>query len=219
MSKIAFSIQYAGLTLPIVKNDQGQDVTPLKPITELFGLEWERQRKKVTEGEFKPDVFGTCVIDCPHAGGQNRAQTCIRVDRVMAYLVNIDPERVNSGGNKSGAVYLVAKITEWADALHDYEEIGTARDMSHINAQEALRRQRASFAQMIGIKNKTLDATDRAALGHVVRCMAQELGVPYQADLIEGQSMSHSTNTHAGQPHIEHALPAAGRHWPHRPAG
>ncbi len=186
MSKIAFSIQYAGLTLPIVKNDLGHDVTPLKPITDLFGLEWERQRKKVTQGDFYPAHFGTCTVLMPGAGSQNREQTCIRLDRVAGYLMSLNPERVLANGNESGAAYLAEKITEWADALHDYEEIGVAVNLNHVKTQEALRRQRASFAQMIGIKNKTLDATDRAALGHVVRCMAQELGVPYQADLIEG---------------------------------
>lgn len=196
MSKIAFSIQYAGLTLPVVKNDQGQDVTPLKPIAELFGLDWSTQHKKVTNGDFYPAFFGTCTVhmpyagggcvgDSPHAGSQKREQTCIRLDRVAAYLMGINPERVKSHGNESGAAYLTQKITEWADALHDYEEIGVAVNLNHVKTQEALRRQRASFAQMIGIKNKTANTADRAALGHVVRCMAAELGVPYQTDITE----------------------------------
>lgn len=46
MSKISISIEYAGLQLQIGKNEQGQDVTPLKPIADLFGLKWETQRKK-----------------------------------------------------------------------------------------------------------------------------------------------------------------------------
>ena len=46
MSKILIAIEYAGLQLQIGKNEQGQDITPLKPISDLFGLEWERQRKK-----------------------------------------------------------------------------------------------------------------------------------------------------------------------------
>ncbi len=194
MSKIAFSIQYAGLTLPIVKNDQGQDVTPLKPIADLFGLKWESQREKVTQGDFYPVFLGTCILSCRGADMQNREQTCIRLDRVAAYLMGLNPKMIEAKGNETGAAYLTEKITEWADALHDYEEIGLAVNLNHVKTQEALRRQRASFAQMIGIKNKTLDATDRAALGHVVRCMAQELGVPYQTDLTEGDAMSHSTN-------------------------
>lgn len=185
MSKIAFSIQYAGLTLPVVKNDQGQDVTPLKPIADLFDLDWKTQHKKVTEGDFYPGFFGTCMGSCPHAGGQNRDQTCIRLDRVAAYLMGLNPKMIEAKGNESGAAYLTEKITEWADALHDYEEIGVAVNLNHIKTQEALRRQRASFAQMISVRNKTSNAADRAALACVVRSMATELGVPYQTDLTE----------------------------------
>lgn len=185
MSKIAFSIQYAGLTLPVIKNEQGQDVTPLKPIAELFGLEWERQRKKVSQGDFYPSYFGTCTVLMHGAGSQNREQTCIRVDRVAAYLMSLNPERVLANGNDSGAAYLASKITEWADALHDYEEIGVAVNLNHIKTQEALRRQRASFAQMISVRNKTSNKADRAALACVLVSMASELGVPYQTDLTE----------------------------------
>lgn len=185
MSKIAFSIQYAGLTLPVVKNDQGQDVTPLKPIADLFGLDWETQRKKVTQGDFYPTFFGTCTGVMPGAGSQNREQTCIRLDRVAAYLMGINPERVKANGNESGAAYLAAKITEWADALHDYEEIGVAVNLNHIKTQAALRLQRRAFGEMITIRTKTSNKADRAALACVLQSMATELGVPYQTDLTE----------------------------------
>ena len=50
MSKITFQIQYAGLQLQIGKNEQGEAVTPLKPIvTQCLGLNWTTQYKKVTE--------------------------------------------------------------------------------------------------------------------------------------------------------------------------
>jgi hypothetical protein len=185
MSKIVFSIQYAGLTLPVIQNDKGQDVTPLKPIADLFGLDWETQRKKVTNGDFYPAFFGTCTGLMPGAGSQNREQTCIRLDRVAAYLMGINPERVTANGNDSGGEYLTEKITEWADALHDYEEIGVAVNLNHIKTQEALRRQRTSFAQMISVRNKTANQADRAALACVVRSMAAELGVPYQAEITD----------------------------------
>lgn len=185
MSKIAFSIQYAGLTLSVVKNDQGQDVTPLKPIADLFGLQWEKQREKVTRGDFYPAFFGTCTPSCGGAGEQSREQTCIRLDRVAAYLMGLNPKMIAAKGNESGAAYLTEKITEWADALHDYEEIGVAVNLNHIKTQEALRRQRASFAQMISVRNKTSNKADRAALACVLSSMAAELGVPYQTDLTE----------------------------------
>lgn len=48
-----------------------------------------------------------------------------------------------------------------------------------------LRRQRESLAQIVAIRNKTSDKADRAALACVVRSMAAELGVPYQAEITD----------------------------------
>ncbi|MBX9612448.1 MAG: phage antirepressor N-terminal domain-containing protein [Burkholderiales bacterium] len=186
MSKVAFSIMYAGLQLPIVKNERCQDVTPLKPIADLFGLSWTDQHKKVTGNHHLTKYLGICLVVNPHADGQKREQTCILLSRVAAYLMSISPERVQSAGNVDGAKFLMEKQEEWADALHDYEELGVAVNLNHAKAQEALRRQRLSFAQMIGLKNKTTAASDRAALSNVIGQMAAELGVPYQLELAEG---------------------------------
>jgi hypothetical protein len=186
MSKVTLSIQYAGLQLPIAKNENCQDVTPLKPISDLFGLRWEQQREKVN-GAFYREYLGTCTLLIGGADGQKREQTCILVSRVAAYLMTINPERVKSHGNESGAEYLKEKLNEWADALHDYEELGIAVNLNHIKAQELLRKQRMAFASMIGIKNKTQEQADRKALSHILKNMAGEIGVPYQLDLMEGK--------------------------------
>jgi hypothetical protein len=186
MSKVTVSIQYAGLQLQIGKNERGEDVTPLKPISDLFGLQWRRQHKKVTESDYLGRFLGVCVVPMYHADGQKRDQICILLSRVAAFLMSINPEQVRAQGNVSSADFLEEKIKEWADALHDYEELGVAVNLNHLKTQEALRKQRASFAQMIGIKNKVSDASDRRALGHVVKQMAGELGIPYQLDLTEG---------------------------------
>jgi P22_AR N-terminal domain len=188
MSKISIAIEYAGLQLQIGKNEQGQDVTPLKPIADLFGLEWKRQHKKVTESDYLNRFMGVCIVPMYHAGGQKREQTCILLSRVAAFLMSINPEQVRAQGNETGADYLEEKLHEWADALHDYEEIGAAINMNHARSLEALRKQRVSFAQMINIKNKTEELCDRRALGHVVKKMAEEIGIPYQSDLLEEQS-------------------------------
>lgn len=185
MSKISISIEYAGLQLQVSKNSQGQDVTPLKPISDLFGLQWERQRKKITQSPFFSQFLGVCTLPMYGAGSQKREQTCILLSRVAAFLMSINPEQVRAQGNEESADFLEKKINEWADALHDYEEIGVAVNINHTKAQEALRRQRASFAQMIGVKNKTSEVADRNALGHVVKQMAGELGIPYQLDALE----------------------------------
>lgn len=196
--KIIFSIMYAGLQLPVLKNEQGQDVTPLKPISDLFGLKWEKQREKVAQSDYLSRFLGVCTLDSwgagnqktdtctPHvggAGGQIREQTCILVSRVAAFLMSINPELVRARGNKDGAKFLEEKQEEWADALHDYEEIGVAVNLNHIKSQEMLRKQRAAFFQAIGVQNKTENPAARKAIAAVAQQMAAELGVQYQPDL------------------------------------
>lgn len=183
MSKISFSIQYAGLTLPVIKNATGEEVVPLKPIADLFGLKWEEQRKKVTDSAYFVKFLGTCTPAIRGAGDQIRAQTCIRLSRVAAYLMSINPERVKAQGNEDGAKFLIEKQEEWADALHDYEELGVAVNLNHAKTQEVLRRHRMSFAQLISIKSKTPDEVDRRALGSLIEKMAGELGLPYQREI------------------------------------
>jgi hypothetical protein len=185
MSKVKFVIEYAGLQLLVLKNQSGEDVTPLKPISDLFGLSWEDQRKKVSNDAFRGKFMGTCTGDIPGADGQNRAQTCILLSRVAAYLMSINPSKVRGHGNDDGADYLEQKITEWADALHDYEQLGAAFNMNHAKAQQAMNKQRMQFAQMLGLKNKTADLSDRKAITHLMQQMAGELGIQYQPDLLD----------------------------------
>jgi hypothetical protein len=198
MSKISISIQYAGLTLPVSKNDQGQDITPLKPISDLFGFRWQKQRQKVTESAFLIKHLGVSGIPRGISDGSlgednltsnptYKDEIFIKLDRVVAYLMTINPDQVRAQGNISGADFLEEKITEWADALHDFEEIGIAINSNHAKTQDAIRKQRASFAQMIGIKNKTAELQDRKALSHIVNQMADELSIPYQIDLADSQ--------------------------------
>lgn len=185
---------YAGLQLPVLKNEQGQDVTRLKPISDVFGLVWRDQRKKMTDSPFLMRHLGISFVEngsktgdsgevIPPSNPTYLPDVLIRVDRVAAFLLSINPDKVRAAGNVNGADFLEARNTEWADALHDFIEIGVAVDVNHAKSQELLRKQRASFAQMIGVKNKTADAPDRKALGAVVQQMAAELGIAYQPDL------------------------------------
>lgn len=180
--KISFLIEYAGLQLQVVKNEQGEDVTPLKPISDLFGIKWEDQRVKVSTGHLAR-FLGTCTPDI--RGG--RAQVCILLSRVAAYIMSINPDKVRSHGNASAADFLEAKLAEWADALHDYEELGAAFNLKHAKAQEAMDKRRARFVAMLGVKNKTADLKDRQAITRLMQQIAAELGINYQPDLIDGQ--------------------------------
>lgn len=147
MSKVHLSIEYAGLHLQVAKNEHGQDVTPLKPISDLFGLRWDRQRDKVTKSVSFGKYLGVCTLQMWGADGQKREQNCILLSRVAAYIMSISPDAIRSQGNHDAADFLEEKLNEWADALHDYEQIGIAINQNHVKFQEGLRKQRASFAQ------------------------------------------------------------------------
>lgn len=183
MSRIAFSIQYAGLTLALTKNERGEDVTPLKPISDLFGLKWEEQRKKVSPAGWIGRFLGTCTPAIRGAGDQMREQTCIRLDRVAAYLMSINPDRVRAAGNVEGADFLIAKQQEWADALHDYEQLGVAVNLNHDRVKAALFRHSLAFARIVATRDKTTDKADRAALGLLLAKLADNLDVSYQLEL------------------------------------
>lgn len=185
--RVTVAINYAGLNLAVLKNEAGEDVTPLKPISDLFGLRWDRQRQKVTEGTYWPRFLGVCTLPSGGADGQNREQNCILLSRVAAYLMSINPEQVRGHGNIDGAEFLMKKQEEWADALHDYEQLGAAFNLNHAKAQAAMNRQRMQFAQMLGVKNKTADIVDRRAISKLMQQMAAELGIKYQPDMLEGQ--------------------------------
>src|SRR5574338_365587 len=117
--------------------------------------------------------------------GEPMKHITICIEYAGLSLMAINPEQVRAQGNTTGADFLETKLNEWADALHDYEQLGAAFNLNHAKAGEALRKQRASFAQMIGVKNRPAAEPDRKALGAVIGQMAAELGVPSQVDLVD----------------------------------
>lgn len=163
MSRISISIQYAGLTLPVVKDQVGTDCVPLKPLTELFGIEWMNQYKKIQD-DWRQKFLGVCIGDITYAGEQTRQMVCIRLDRVAAYLMSLNPTKIRAAGNTSGADFLEAKLTEWADALHDYETFGVAHNPRHADALLALRRATA-IAKVANIKDAKVRAVALKELG------------------------------------------------------
>ena len=120
-----------------------------------------------------------------YADEQKREQICLKLDRVAYYLMTISPDRVRANGNISGADYLEAKISEWADALHEYEEVGVAFNLNHARMQDARLKSDKFIAQIIAIKNKTEPVQDRKLLEQMIQKRATETGYPYQPDLIE----------------------------------
>ncbi len=117
--KIRISLEFGGAILPIVACDSGKEVVPLKPIVDEIGAQWERQRKRVSDG-YLAQRLGTYPVQMYWAG-QQREMVCIRLDRVTAYLNSLNPDSIRSAGNEDSADFLERKHEEWDDVLHAYE--------------------------------------------------------------------------------------------------
>lgn len=153
MKIISMQVNFAGVMLPVTTNEQGQQMVPLKPITDIVGIQWERQRTKVRDNEPFKSELGACVKTCI-AGNQKRKQVCIRLDRVAFFLMAINPRQVRAQGNVSASEFLAQKLTEWSDALHDFYvelgKLGVAAGLNHVafvKRLQAIRKARASAVQ------------------------------------------------------------------------
>ncbi len=183
MNKVVtkMELEFAGVVLPVTQCEDGRDVVPLKPIIDAFGMEWRRQRSKVNDGAMAKRL-GTCGVHMPHAG-QTRHVTCIRLDRVVAYLNSLSPASVRAGGNEDGADFLERKQAEWDDVLHEYERtVGMFAD-AHQRQQVDRRRSLADYLAISRELRLTEDQEDRAELKRLKAQEAARLGIPYQMEL------------------------------------
>lgn len=178
-------IHYAGIELQVVKNTEGKDCVPLKPIAEMFGLVWQGQHAKVSEG-WNARLLGVCIIHTYDAGGgQQRQQTCILLSRVAAYLMTINPEKVRAAGNSDGADYLEAKLLEWHDVIHDYEELGYAVNPNHPDQLRNRERMQKHLMQLVKAQESTKEPANRKLIQGMVADYAINAGLPYQPDLLD----------------------------------
>lgn len=240
--KTRIEIEFANVTLPIVQDRDGREIVPLKPISDVFGLRWEDQRKKTApelptctpdnrgagneilqnSGDLPPEtlqipvtpsddttytgpekrqaqagtpdnqaagtylgrLLGACIAPVPFAG-QIRDMLCIRLDRVAAWMMQINPERVRAAGNTGGADFLELKHEEWADLLHEYE----ARQGGMLAALSGETRAKAInvrlYLSVLRAKRDTTNEGDRKALESLAKTLASDAGAPYQPDLID----------------------------------
>ena len=205
------TLHYAGLNLTVVKNDAGVDCVPLKPLSDLFGLQWETQREKVNS-EFYKDYLGACVLKTRIAGiaidsgsaltctpprqgadEQLRDHTCIQLDRVAAYLMTLTPAKISSQGNESGAAFLAEKLNEWADALHDYELLGSAVNPNHFANQNQRIKQGEYLMRLMRSRQQVKDPAAQATLTAAISAAAAEMGLPYtpvQCDPVAQSALS-----------------------------
>lgn len=117
MASIEIALKEIGMD--VWQDESGNAVVPLKPLSDAFGLQWKEQWERANRPHMAR-LFGTCLVKGV-SGGQVRLVTCIRVDRVVAWVFRVNPESVRAGGNEIGADFLLEKDEELSDAIHRHE--------------------------------------------------------------------------------------------------
>lgn len=168
-TKINGIFHFHGLNLPIWTQDK-QDFVPLKPITDLIGIQWQRAKKSL-ESEYKTQFYQFCLIVPPPIAGlgilKYKETACILLKKVHFYLAQINPERIQANGNIEAAQFLTQLHDEWAQALHDYESYGAAFKSNHqSNLKELL------------IMRKNAVGTEKQRLTFLIEQQLDEMGCP-----------------------------------------
>lgn len=171
---IRVQIQFSEALLPVEMNDSGQPIVPLKPIVDSIGLEWERQRKKVSEQHLAKRL-GTCTVQVRGAD-QLREMICIRLDRVASFLNSLNPENVRGQGNESAADFLERKQAEWDDLIDAYE-----RGYGVLSKGRKTSKKTATYDDYLKVtraKDRAQSDGQRKILDFMARQIARDLGVP-----------------------------------------
>jgi hypothetical protein len=178
-SAVRINLEFAGAVLPVEINEQGQHVVPLKPICDAIGLEWERQRKKVSE-PYLSKRLGSCTVQMLWAE-KHREMICIRLDRVAAYLNTVNPESVRGQGNESAADFLEAKHAEWDDLIDAYERgFGILAKGSKATAKK--QPDVRDFLSVLRAEKQTDSEPERKVLHLLARKIASDLGAPFEEE-------------------------------------
>lgn len=192
---IVVCITYAGILVRVVKY-QGVEYVLLKTISDAIGVDWRRQRQKVIDSPWLRRRLGVIEADLlaetENSGGDVPASNptyglpiYIRLNRVAAFLGTINPDKVRAAGNLSASECLESKISERDDALHDYEELGVAINLSHAKNQDVTERQFMRVASILKTKAQLKEAKERQLMDAMIAQAAEDLGIAYQPDMLD----------------------------------
>jgi len=126
MSATAF-VRSNGLNLPVAKNQNGQDVVPLKPVSDLYGLNWPSQRQKVLASPRFVRMLDVCYAEVDTGQGPRR-QLCVNPKRMSLFLFALNLTKMRAAGNNRGVDLLVKRLKEMGEVLHLYCTEGVAID-------------------------------------------------------------------------------------------
>jgi len=133
MTSISINLKFAGILLPVQEYD-GKPYIPLKPVTEVFGLSWKVQARKLRTDENR-ELFEVVTLQW---GGQSGEMLSIPMELVTGFIGSLSPAQVKAGGNDSGAQFIIEKRKEWSRVAFQYEvDIGNISGVAA--TQESLR--------------------------------------------------------------------------------
>lgn len=101
---------------------QSQPYTPVKPIVENMGLQWEPQARKLRENSQR---WGMIIMIIPSTSGEQET-TCMPVRKLPAFLASINPKKVKPELREKIELYQ----NECDDALWNYWTKGHAERQS-----------------------------------------------------------------------------------------
>lgn len=172
-------IRFHGLTLLVVEH-AGTQYVPLKPLSDLAGIDWRNTKKGMNQEE-NVKLFGAKWLERPVFASEGGDITptpevlYIQLDRARMYLARINTARMKAHGNVDAAEMLLALQIEWAEALHAYESNGLAIKKGHKEA-------RAELIGLIKARGTAPTPAEREALTTLIRDTFADLGVTLPAD-------------------------------------
>jgi hypothetical protein len=180
-------IDFHSITMVVVEHE-GIDYIAVRPIVELLGTNWDSARKALFTGD-NPDLYGLKELNRPVLdgfGGDIAAKKAlyIRLDRSTMYLSRVDTSKMRAHGNVKAADNLLQLQIEWAEALHSYESSGISVKARHARFASLTIK---DFLAVAKEKRVTDDGGDRQVLHSVMKELAEKIGHPYQADMLDDQ--------------------------------
>lgn len=141
-SKFIVVIDYAGLRIDVFMNGQDKPVTPLAGLAGTLGLDGPSELARVQDSEWLPEGLGLQVID---------GQACILAKQVFRWLMSLEPEAMVSAGNTAGADLWLKAVDRCADALHEYEQTGSAVNFAHPSVKAAMNETAGQLQRQFGL--------------------------------------------------------------------
>ena len=87
---VQHSVDFHGDRLVVIQMD-GIEYTPVKPVCEFLGLDWESQRQRIERDEVLTE--SACVIQAPSVGGLQQ-MVCLPLDYLNGWLFGVDVGRI-----------------------------------------------------------------------------------------------------------------------------